>query len=133
GATLPSGIDDARNLLKGTPRMSKHSRETPGPGEDHSGQGPAEVQAPRSPGSPGLEPAGDDLSRRDFLQQAGAGGLAVAVGAAALAPSQGADAEPARSAGTGTIPVTLQINGRKHELKLDPRVTLLDALREYLG
>jgi xanthine dehydrogenase YagT iron-sulfur-binding subunit len=31
------------------------------------------------------------------------------------------------------VPVTLQVNGRKYELKLEPRVTLLDALREYLG
>lgn len=31
------------------------------------------------------------------------------------------------------IPVTLQINGSKHELQLEPRVSLLDALREYIG
>src|ERR1700741_4618436 len=29
--------------------------------------------------------------------------------------------------------VTLQINGRPHSLTLDPRTTLLDALREHLG
>jgi xanthine dehydrogenase YagT iron-sulfur-binding subunit len=27
----------------------------------------------------------------------------------------------------------LLVNGRRHELRLEPRVTLLDALREYLG
>ena len=32
-----------------------------------------------------------------------------------------------------TIPVTLAINGRHHALALDPRTTLLDALREHLG
>jgi xanthine dehydrogenase YagT iron-sulfur-binding subunit len=31
-----------------------------------------------------------------------------------------------------TISVTLRINGGEHELSLDPRVTLLDALRERL-
>jgi xanthine dehydrogenase YagT iron-sulfur-binding subunit len=31
------------------------------------------------------------------------------------------------------VAVTLQINGRTHELALDPRVTLLDLLRERLG
>ena len=31
------------------------------------------------------------------------------------------------------MPLTLQVNGRKHDLKLDPRVTLLDALREHLS
>ncbi len=31
------------------------------------------------------------------------------------------------------VAVTLQINGTDHALLLDPRVTLLDALREHLG
>jgi xanthine dehydrogenase YagT iron-sulfur-binding subunit len=30
------------------------------------------------------------------------------------------------------IPVSLEVNGKVHELKLDPRTTLLDALREHL-
>jgi xanthine dehydrogenase YagT iron-sulfur-binding subunit len=29
--------------------------------------------------------------------------------------------------------VTLEVNGRTHRLSLDPRTTLLDALREHLG
>ncbi|MEI9429639.1 (2Fe-2S)-binding protein [Mesorhizobium sp. Cs1299R1N3] len=32
-----------------------------------------------------------------------------------------------------TIPVHLDINGRRHTLELEPRVTLLDALRDRLG
>jgi xanthine dehydrogenase YagT iron-sulfur-binding subunit len=32
----------------------------------------------------------------------------------------------------GTIPVTLKINGKKRQLQLEPRVALLDALRENL-
>ena len=32
-----------------------------------------------------------------------------------------------------TIHKTLTVNGRRHALDLDPRVTLLDALREHLG
>ncbi|AMY01361.1 (2Fe-2S)-binding protein [Mesorhizobium ciceri] len=32
-----------------------------------------------------------------------------------------------------TIPVHLDINGRDHNLQLEPRVTLLDALRDRLG
>ena len=31
------------------------------------------------------------------------------------------------------ILVTLQINGARHELEIEPRVSLLDALREHLG
>ncbi|TPK89439.1 (2Fe-2S)-binding protein [Mesorhizobium sp. B2-4-17] len=34
---------------------------------------------------------------------------------------------------TNTIPVHLDINGQHHELQLEPRVTLLDALRDRLG
>jgi xanthine dehydrogenase YagT iron-sulfur-binding subunit len=71
------------------------------------------------------------LSRRDFLQQA-AGGIAVAGGVAGLPSSEGADAEPPADR-PAAVPVTLHVNGKKHELKLEPRVTLLDALREYLG
>ena len=35
--------------------------------------------------------------------------------------------------GESTAPVQLRINGRLHDLALDPRTTLLDALREHLG
>ncbi|RWH68069.1 MAG: (2Fe-2S)-binding protein [Mesorhizobium sp.] len=31
------------------------------------------------------------------------------------------------------IPIQLQINGHRHELEVEPRVTLLDALRDHLG
>ncbi len=31
------------------------------------------------------------------------------------------------------IPLSLRVNGRDHTLALDPRTTLLDALREHLG
>jgi len=30
------------------------------------------------------------------------------------------------------VPITLQINGKPHTLKVEPRVTLLDALRDHL-
>lgn len=34
---------------------------------------------------------------------------------------------------TSTLDVSLKINGSTHQLQIDPRVTLLDALREYIG
>jgi xanthine dehydrogenase YagT iron-sulfur-binding subunit len=48
------------------------------------------------------------------------------------------DSEPARSrpdtrAVPAELPARLRVNGVLHELRLDPRVTLLDALRERLG
>ena len=42
------------------------------------------------------------------------------------------DSRP-NAAGTEEQAVTLTINGASHELSLEPRVTLLDALREHLG
>ena len=35
--------------------------------------------------------------------------------------------------GPEAVPVVLQVNGQDHALVIEPRVTLLDALREYLG
>ena len=63
----------------------------------------------------------DDLSRREFV--------GATIGAATLA------AAPADGAPT-SLPLSrfsLTINGRRHDLNLEPRVTLLDLLRERLG
>lgn len=43
------------------------------------------------------------------------------------------DSRVTSSAPSNTIPVTLHINGAQHTLQIDPRVTLLDVLREYIG
>ncbi|MBC6699324.1 2Fe-2S iron-sulfur cluster binding domain-containing protein [Hymenobacter sp. BT190] len=53
-----------------------------------------------------------------------------AAAAAESAPA-GPDA-PTPSATADTVPVTLNINGKTHQLQLEPRVVLLDALRENL-
>jgi aerobic-type carbon monoxide dehydrogenase small subunit (CoxS/CutS family) len=73
------------------------------------------------------------LSRRELLQGAGAAALASAVGARALA--QDAPAAPAglTRLGPGAVPVAFTLNGRKVEVAVEPRVTLLDALRERIG
>src|SRR5260370_22376169 len=44
----------------------------------------------------------------------------------------GADTVDAETAPT-PVTVELQVNGLRHVLKLDPRTTLLDALREHLA
>jgi xanthine dehydrogenase YagT iron-sulfur-binding subunit len=61
-------------------------------------------------------------------------GSAAAAGIAA-APVMAREPKPARKASARmnpTMPVSLTINGRTETLTLDPRVTLLDALREHL-
>jgi len=74
------------------------------------------------------EPSG--FSRRDFLKGAG---MAVSTGLLPAPPAPAAT--PGSSAGVvgpGAVPITLQINGKSHSLKVEPRMTLLDALRDRL-
>ncbi len=76
------------------------------------------------------------LTRRDFVQSAMM--AAAALAAAALVPSAAAataiGSEPARtSSPAGTARITLNVNGRPLALEVEPRVTLLDALRERAG
>jgi xanthine dehydrogenase YagT iron-sulfur-binding subunit len=41
--------------------------------------------------------------------------------------------EPRRAvAGPASVPVPLEVNGRQHTVEIEPRVSLLDALREHL-
>src|SRR4051812_21498549 len=73
-----------------------------------------------------------DISKRRFMQSAAA---AAAVGAVPYAKSQTPVREAAQAAAAGehVQPLTLNVNGRPYVLALEPRVTLLDALREYIG
>jgi len=67
------------------------------------------------------------VSRREFLKGAGVTGLASAVTAAGAAETE-AQTGP-RVVGPGDVPVALMVNGKRLELRIEPRVTLLDALR----
>ena len=72
------------------------------------------------------------LSRRTFLKTTGA---AVSAGVVSGAAADLLNAQtPAKSkfAGPGEVPITLRINGTARSLSVEPRVTLLDALRDRL-
>jgi xanthine dehydrogenase YagT iron-sulfur-binding subunit len=78
------------------------------------------------------------VSRRSFL--GGLAGAGIAARAIAILPAQQEAASqpvvesvPAPAHGGDTESVTLTVNGQSHRLQLEPRVTLLDALRENLG
>ena len=76
--------------------------------------------------SPALE-----VRRRSLL----AGGVASAAGSLVPMSVQAQPASvpnPASPPASGLMPVSLKVNGRSHALDLDPRTTLLDALREHL-
>ena len=87
---------------------------------------------PTKPVKPKPEAAPEQgVSRRDFLRGAGvavSGSLIAAEGLLHAAPPEASD----KILGPGEVPFTLRINGKPHPLKLEPRVTLLDALRNDL-
>jgi xanthine dehydrogenase YagT iron-sulfur-binding subunit len=60
------------------------------------------------------------------------GVLAGSAAAAALAAAPQVEAQPAKAAAPATMPVSLTVNGKRRDLTLDTRTTLLDALREHL-
>ena len=73
--------------------------------------------------------SGAGWSRRDFLKISGVTVAApLAAPASALAAAVVADEVPVQ--GPGKVPVTLNVNGKMLKAQLEPRVTLLDALRD---
>ena len=81
-----------------------------------------------------------DLSRRSFIK--GAGIASVAASAGALLADRVLATPPRPQTGGGNAagaswarakcPITLKINGKMQRLSAEPRVTLLDALRNHL-
>ncbi|MEX3934845.1 (2Fe-2S)-binding protein [Paraburkholderia phymatum] len=103
--------------------MSRHN-DCPGSCSHHDAHAPHSDDHDASPSS---------SSRRRFLQSAAA---AAAVGSAPYTQAQTQTPPAAEPVARATVPpraVTLNINGRDYTMQLEPRVTLLDALREYAG
>ena len=77
---------------------------------------------------------GTPETRRQFIRQVAGTGIALTIGINLLsAPALAA--EPSTSSASsvgGSVAVKLKINGKEYALDLDPRTTLLDALRERL-
>ena len=107
----------------------------------------ADESAPLEPNDLPLNPSPaelDDLlrfassaTRRQFLKQVAGTSAALTLGPALMGfgASQAADvpATAASADAAATVPFHLKINGADHALSLDPRTTLLDALREHLN
>jgi xanthine dehydrogenase YagT iron-sulfur-binding subunit len=70
------------------------------------------------------------VSRRGFLKGLGVGTAATSL----LSPSavQAAALNQGGLVGPGEVPITLRVNGQNRKLNVEPRVTLLDALRNRL-
>jgi xanthine dehydrogenase YagT iron-sulfur-binding subunit len=70
------------------------------------------------------------LSRRSFIKSWGAGTVAFAVGGGTAR----GETEPEKTlTADALVPVGLDVNGRRHQVLVEPRWTLLYVLREKLG
>ena len=94
---------------------------------------PEHASVPAESGSEGEEkqPLPGRVTRRSFLSHLGAAGVA-ATAKPLLAAAQPPAVKEGGSTVPGAVPVTLNVNGKEHRLMIEPRVTLLDCLRENL-
>jgi xanthine dehydrogenase YagT iron-sulfur-binding subunit len=68
------------------------------------------------------------FSRRKFMQSFGLAGVAAGIPKVKAAPA----AVKQDGVGPGPVPVALKVNGSNIKVNVEPRVTLLDALRDHL-
>ena len=80
--------------------------------------------------------AGSEFSRstrRTFLARLGMAGVVATAGPAASAfAEQPATPQTTSGESKDTVPVKLKVNCKQHDLRIDPRTSLLDCLREHL-
>jgi xanthine dehydrogenase YagT iron-sulfur-binding subunit len=69
------------------------------------------------------------FSRRGFMGGVGLGGGALGTG---LLEKEATAAPAPAVSGPGPVPITLTLNGKPVKVSVEPRVTLVDALRNYL-
>jgi xanthine dehydrogenase YagT iron-sulfur-binding subunit len=74
---------------------------------------------------------GLSVSRRSFLKTFGASAAAAAAGQLETVAQELSQADAEKLHGPGAVPITLNVNGKTLKLALEPRVTLLEALRDY--
>jgi xanthine dehydrogenase YagT iron-sulfur-binding subunit len=72
------------------------------------------------------------VSRRDFLRGSGTAAAVTALAPVSLPVAGAAEGNAPVAIGPGPVQITLDVNGAPMTTKVEPRVTLLDALRNYL-
>src|SRR5438105_12928703 len=97
-------------------------------------------QQDKIPGQPREDRAGQAalsrFTRRSFLGGVGMAGVAASA-VPFLHPARAEEVQTPAAATTavgtpGAVSMVLKVNGQEHRVQLEPRVTLLDALREHL-
>ncbi len=73
------------------------------------------------------------VTRRAFLKGLGTSAVTAATLGAQSVASGLSQANAERAHGPGAVPVTLTVNGEKKSFSIEPRVTLLEALRGNAG
>ncbi len=96
-----------------------------------------------STSSPPSDPA--DPTRRKFLVNTGTAAAASVIGAYLPAHARSVDEQGGETGASmntpninapsieGAVPIVLHINGKDHQLHIDPRTTLLDCIRETVA
>lgn len=79
---------------------------------------------------PGINPP--DEGRRNFIKQSSLL-TALAVAPPSLVKAAASEIDERAAAFFEQVPVSIEVNGTTHKLSLEPRVTLLDLLREQLA
>src|SRR4051812_18557304 len=74
---------------------------------------------------------GFSVSRRSFLKSFGASAGVAATAQVGAVAAELAKANGGKVYGPGTVPITLNVNGKRLKFDLEPRVTLLEALRNH--
>ena len=75
------------------------------------------------------------ISRRNFIKGFGGGIVGTAAVTSSFAKGVGSQAGPHGSTvhGPGKVKISMQVNGKNHSLEVEPRTSLLDAMRDQLG
>ena len=76
-------------------------------------------------------PQPGSFSRRTFIKSLGTTAVATAATQAQVVAAELEKVNGEKVLGPGAVPVTLNVNGETLKLQLEPRTTLLDALRNY--
>src|SRR5262245_44050150 len=71
------------------------------------------------------------FSRRTFIKSLGTTAVATAASQTQVVTAELEKVNGEKVIGPGAVPVTLKVNGEALKLQLQPRTTLLDALRNY--
>lgn len=83
----------------------------------------------KPPDSPPREKTKKAFSRRGFIKGASLAGGAISTGILETP----AEAAPGNTVGPAAVPITLKINGKPVNVTVEPRTTLLDAMRNQIG